>query len=150
MGTVEPGRNTLIREYLKRSLASPPSSKKFTRPNATRIPVRCRRHSASRGSPSATGRVCADQPLHFAEELLVTDRLFEIAVEALGEQPLAIALHRERGERNNLERRGTRLGAQAPERRDAVQAGHLHVHEDEIGRMRECRLDALGGALGAQ
>src|SRR6266853_114603 len=53
---------------------------------------------ARRGRPSATAHVSTDQPLHLAEEFHVTDRLFEIAVEALGEQPLAIALHRERGE----------------------------------------------------
>ena len=81
---------------------------------------------------------------HLPGERAHVDRLLEVAVEALREQPLAIALHRERGQRDDRNRGSSRI---ALERDHGVRPIHVRqpdVHQDHVREACTGDGDALG------
>src|SRR5207244_5906957 len=66
-------------------------------------------------------------------ELADADRLLEVAVEAVSEKPLAVALHRRGGECDHADRGRALVLPQLSHRLGPVQVGHADVHQDEIG-----------------
>src|SRR5712691_7423140 len=84
---------------------------------------------------------------HLVGELAHADRLRQVAVEALGEEPLLVAAHRGRGEGDDRELGGARVLPQKLERLVAAQVRHADVHQHEVRevRLREGHaLDAPG------
>ena len=84
-----------------------------------------------------------EQALHGLEEFLQVDRLADEAVEAGGGDLAAIGRHHRGGERDDRDARASRIGAQLPQRLDAVDAGQLDVHQHEVGLLLDRQAHAL-------
>src|SRR5436190_9129767 len=85
-----------------------------------------------RGVGSSSALISLPQePPHLVGKLAHADRLGEIAVEALGEEPLLVAAHRRRRERDDRDLRRPGVLAQQLQRLGAVEVRHPDVHEDE-------------------
>ena len=67
------------------------------------------------------------------------DRLRDVVVHAGGEAGVEVGLHRVRRHRDDRQLTRSRVGTQRPRRLQAVELGHLHVHQDG-GVLRRRRL----------
>src|SRR4029079_9939724 len=82
-------------------------------------------------------------PAYGADELAHVHRLREVSAEALREETLAVSLHRLRGHGEHRDGGRALVGTQPAKGLDTVHAGHLDVHEHEIGRLFRRQLDGL-------
>ena len=67
-------------------------------------------------------------------------RLGDVAVEACGQEPLAIPIHRLRGQGEHRDGGGALVRAQPAQPLDAIDVRQLDIHEHEIGSMLGCQL----------
>ena len=79
-------------------------------------------------------------------ELADPDWLLEVAVETVGEKPLAVALHRRGSERDHGDRGRALVLPQLPHRLRPGHVGHANVHQDEIGAVFESERETLDAA----
>src|SRR5207249_3991818 len=87
-------------------------------------------------------------PPDLVRELADPDRLLEVAVEAVGEKPLAVALHRRGGECDHADRGRALVLTQLPHRLSPLHVGHADVHQDEIGAVFDSEGEPLDTARG--
>src|SRR5215203_598702 len=76
-------------------------------------------------------------------ELEHVDRLRDVTIEAGLEEPLAVASHRLRRQREHGHPRVAVVSADPVQRLDAVNPGQLHVHQDQVGRVLRGQRDGL-------
>src|SRR6185312_1252661 len=87
--------------------------------------------------------------LHSRDQVGDVHGLGEIAVEAGGEEALAISLHCLRSKRDDRDQSGPRVRPEPAECLDATDVWELDVHEYKIGNVHRGQLDSLsaGGRL---
>src|SRR5438105_530400 len=97
------------------------------------------------GSLSALISLAQEAP-HLVGKLAHADRLCEVTVEALGEEPLLVAAHRRRRQGHDGDPAGPRVLLEQLESRRAADVRHPDVHEDERGEVLLRERDAFEAA----
>ncbi len=92
---------------------------------------------------SPSRRPLATVPPYGVDQLENVDGFRDVAVEAGGQEPVAVAVHRLGCEREHRHRRGALVRPQPPERFDAVDVRQLDVHQHEVRPVLDGQLERL-------